>query len=146
MFSKEQLFNIFKYTAEKSLVFRYKGNPPFDSETHHVFVILYRAPENGELFLVNGSSKYDKISSILSRMGRDPEKTLVEIEGGKYDFFPLKTAIDCNTVHEITLESLSLEDFEYISDGSIEENDMNRIISGIKNSKSVPDRIKELID
>lgn len=146
MFSKEQLFEAFKYTAKKSLVFRYKGDPPFDSETHHVFVILYRAPESGELFLVNGSSKYDKKYSILYKMGRNPEDTLVCIEGGKYNFFPLKTAIDCNTVHEINLESLVLEDFEYISDCSIEEDDMDKIIFGIKNSDSVPGRIKELID
>lgn len=146
MFSKEQLFEIFKDNAGKALVFRYKGNPPFESDTHHVFMILYRAPRTGEILMVKGSSRYDKIFQTLERMNRDPSNTLISIEPGAYNFFPLKTAIDCNTVYEMSLDALRIEDFEYVTNGKIRDDDMARIIMGIKNSPSIAPRIKELLD
>lgn len=146
MFSKEQLLEVFKSTAGKGVVFRYKGDPPFSSDTHHIFIILYKIPETGELLLVNGSSKYDKILKTLNRMGLNPNETLVCINPGEYDFFPLKTAIDCNTVHEFSLDSLKIEDFEYVIGGEIHNSDMDKIIQGIKNSSSIPPRIKELLN
>ena len=146
MFSKEQLLEIFKNTAGKGVVFRYKGDPPFSSNTHHVFIILYKIPETGELLLVNGSSKYDKIFKTSNRINLDPHKTLVCINPGEYNFFPLKTAIDCNTVHEFSLDSLKIEDFEYVIGGEINDTDMDKIIQGIKNSPSISPRIKELLN
>lgn len=146
MFSKEQLLEVFKNTAGKGVVFRYRGDPPFSSDTHHVFIILYRIPETDEVLLVNGSSKYDKIFRTLNRMSLDPCKTLICINPGEYSFFPRKTAIDCNTVHEFSLDSLKIDDFEYVIGGEINDTDMDKIIQGIKNSTSISPIIKELLN
>lgn len=145
MFSKEQLFKIFRNNSDIGVVFRYKGNPPFESNTHHVFIILCKMKDNN-LLLVNGTSRYDKKFNILEKMGQEPSKTLVTINPGEYDFFPLKTAIDCNTVHKISLDNLNIEDFEYILNRKLKSKDLSKIIQGIKNSHTVPLHIKNILD
>lgn len=144
MLSDEQLFKLFKLSAGKSSVFRYRGNPPFSSETYHIFIILHKTIETGELLLVNGTSKFEKRLLTLERMGLNPKKTLVDINPGAYSFFPERTAIDCNTVHSINLKDLKLEEFSYVSD-VMNSDDMLRIVAGVKNSPTVPSRIKELL-
>ena len=145
MFSKEQLFKIFRNNSDIGVIFRYKGNPPFESNTHHVFIILCKMKDDN-LLLVNGTSRYDKKFNILEKMGQEPSKTLVTINPGEYDFFPLKTAIDCNTVHKIPLDDLNIKDFEYILNGKIKSKDLSKIIQGIKNSPTVPLHIKNILD
>lgn len=145
MFSDEQLFELFKKYAGKALVFRYKGDPPFHSETYHIFIILHRTIETGELLLVNGSSKFEKRLLTLERMDLNPEKTLVDINPGAYSFFPERTAIDCNTIHSINLKNLKLEDFSYVPNGIMSDDDMSRIVSGVKNSSMVSSRVKDLL-
>lgn len=127
LFSKENLLHLLQHSNETNLVFRYKGDPPFRSSTYHVFIIIARIANDGRLFLVNGTSKIENRKTATRLMGIDADETLVYIPLKKYNFFSRETVIDCNSVNVLNQEEIKIDDFEYIHNGHLNEDDFEKI-------------------
>lgn len=143
--------NIIKASFDSDLkqgtLFRLKGNDPFRSDDYHVFIVLnYNPGTNEALILVNGTTKIEKRLDNLSKLGVDIMKTTVRIDAGKYSFFPKETMIDCNSVHtkRITIDDFRLRNILPI-DGCLKDDDFEKIVSAVLESKQVPDNQKSLI-
>jgi hypothetical protein len=143
--------NIIKASFDSGLkqgtLFRLKGNDPFRSDDYHVFIVLNYNPDTNEaLILVNGTTKIEKRLDNLNKLGVDTMKTTVRINAGKYSFFPKETMIDCNSVHtkRITMDDFRLKNILPI-DGCLEDDDFEKIVSAVLESKQVPDNQKSLI-
>ena len=143
-FSKENLLHMLLYGKETNLVFRYRGNPPFHSSKYHVFIIVTKIANDGGLVLVNGTSKVEERKTATRLMGIDVDKTLVCIPSKKYSFFPKETVIDCNSVNVLNPEEIKINDFEYIRDGYLSENDFEKIKQAITASPLVAPYIKNI--
>lgn len=141
-FSKQNLLDILLKTSSNNLVFRYKGNPPFHSSTHHIFIIMARMVNSGDLILVNGTSKVDERLSRLETMGIDVDRTTVRISSKKYNFFPKETLIDCNSVNVLSPNEIKIDNFEYVRDGKMLEEDFAKIKQAVIASSLVEPYIK----
>lgn len=141
-FSKKDLLHILQHSNETNLVFRYKGNPPFRSSTYHVFIIIARIANDGRLFLVNGTSKIEERKKATRLMGIDDNKTLVCIPSKKYNFFSKETVVDCNSVNVLNHKEIKIDDFEYIQNGHLSEDDFEKIKQAIIASPLVAPYIK----
>lgn len=141
-FSKKNLLHILQHSNETNLVFRYKGNPPFRSSKYHVFIIIARIANDGSLVLVNGTSKIEERKKATRLMGIEVDKTLVCIPSKKYNFFPKETVVDCNSVNVLNYEEIKIDDFEYIQNGHLGEDDFEKIKQAIIASPLVAPYIK----
>lgn len=141
-FSKESLLHMLLCGKETNLVFRYKGDPPFHSPKYHVFIIVTKIANDGSLVLVNGTSKIEKRKTATRLMGIDADETLVYIPSKKYSFFSKETIIDCNSVNVLKPEEIKIDDFEYIQNGHLSEDDFEKIKQAIIASPLVAPYIK----
>lgn len=142
LFSKENLLHLLQHSNETNLVFRYKGDPPFRSSTYHVFIIIARIANDGSLVLVNGTSKIEERKKATRLMGIDVDKTLVYIPSKKYNFFSKETVVDCNSVNVLNHKEIKIDDFEYIQNGHLNEDDFEKIKQAIIASPLVAPYIK----
>lgn len=142
LFSKENLLHILQHSNETNLVFRYKGNPPFSSLTYHVFIIIARIANDGSLVLVDGTSRVEERKKATRLMGVNIDETLVYIPSKKYNFFSRETVIDCNSVNVLNQEEIKIDDFEYIQNGHLSEDDFEKIKHAIIASPLVAPYIK----
>ena len=142
LFSKENLLHLLQHSNETNLVFRYKGDPPFRSSTYHVFIIIARIANDGSLVLVNGTSKIEERKTATRLMDIDADETLVYIPSKKYNFFSRETVIDCNSVNVLNQEEIKIDDFEYIHNGHLSEDDFEKIKHAIIASPLVAPYVK----
>lgn len=142
LFSKENLLHLLQHSNETNLVFRYKGDPPFRSLTYHVFIIIARIANDGSLVLVNGTSKIEERKTATRLMGIDADETLVYIPSKKYNFFSKETVVDCNSVNVLNQEEIKIDNFEYIHNGHLSEDDFEKIKQAIIASPLVAPYIK----
>lgn len=143
--------NIFKASFDSGLkqgtLFRLRGDDPFHSDDYHVFIVLnYNPDANEALLLVNGTTQIEKRLDSLDKLGVDTMKTTVRICAGKYSFFSKETMIDCNAVHtkRITTDDFRLKNILPIN-GCLEDDDLEKIVNAVLESKQVPDSQKSLI-
>ncbi len=145
MLNDGDLFEIFKRRPLHGQVFRYKGNPPFESAGYHVFIVVVYEECTNTLFMVNGTSSIEKRLDALFKQSIHTDSTTVKINAGKYDFFPRETLFDCNSVSEIRLSALNPDDFKYVHNGKMKPEDLQLIKEAIIKSRLVSERVKEAI-
>ena len=87
----------------------FKGNPPFCSETRHMFFVLGKSDDDCFL-MVNASSQ---VSSRLHHLGRKvgpfgltAQKVSVHLPRGSYNFITRDTVIDCSDPFRLSAEDL----------------------------------------
>lgn len=144
-FSKQNLLDSVLNSKENNIVFRYNGNPPFLSNTHHVFVIVSRIVDSDDLILVCGTSQLDTVLNYLKKVGIDNNKTTVRISSQKYKFFPKDTIINCNSVYVINKSDIEINSFEYVKNGSLCDDDFALIKQAIVASPIVEPYIKNAL-
>ena len=86
MLNDGDLFEIFKRRPLHGQVFRYKGDPPFESAGYHVFIVVVYEECTNTLFMVNGTSSIEKRLDALFKQSIHTDSTTVKINAGKYDF------------------------------------------------------------
>lgn len=137
----------FKRSLHQGSVFRLKGNIPFDSGCYHVFVVLNYDTNTGDvLFLVNGTSRVEKRWRALEDTQRiDAKSTTVYIKAGSYNFLPKDTLFDCNTVHCVNINTLDLNNIKIISDDTLTQEDIDKLIKATLSSPIVERFVKNEI-
>lgn len=123
---------------------------PQNDVINHYYVVVNRSPKDDEtLYLVYFTTKKDKISDFISTRGLH-SSTMVEINHRDCPFLPNKDngCINCNSLLEINKSELIERINE--SNGScgfpkVPGTVLSRIIEGIKNSRLVKPKVKELI-
>lgn len=119
--------------------FWFQGNPPFESATEHCFFVLAVA-SNGNLLMVNATSKVEKTQSIISTLYRDfvedPSLTLVLIEPGESSLLRIRSIVNCNEVHSVRPEDINRGDSRFVAHES--DNDLfRRFAIAVKASPNV---------
>ena len=137
----------FESFLKQGLTFRLKGEAPFPSEKLHIFVVINYDPKAKKaLLLVNGTSKVEKRYGYLEKAGIDANKTTVLVKAGSYSYTPKDTLFDCNSVHEVNLESISFRsDRAKLLGEPLSKEHLSEIISAVKASPRVSQRYKEML-
>lgn len=94
------------------------------------------------MVLVNGTSKIEERKTATRLMGIDADETLVYIPSKKYNFFSKETVVDCNSVNVLNQEEIKIDNFEYIHNGHLSEDDFEKIKQAIIASPLVAPYIK----
>lgn len=142
---KKFLFEFFKNNPDSAVAFRYKGEPMFDSQTHHVFIVLFWNKDDGVINLVHGTSKIKKTHKRINSQNINSKKTTVEIPARKYKFFPKNTIFNCNSIDSVMLDDLQMDRWEHIHDGFIKCEDFRLIAQAISESPRVDGYIKDYL-
>ena len=140
--------NSFYRSLRQGFLFRMKGDEPFLSDEYHIFIVLNYDPHTHEaLILVNGTSQVQKrLRYYHSNPQRRADQAIIIFEAGKYPFFPKKTLIDCNSVTTCCINSTHFVngDLQPMSE-RLSDEDLQRIIEGVMNSRTIPPYIKNKI-
>ena len=118
------------------------------SDEPHYFIVLNINPCTEEfLILVCASSQVNKRKRI-ARSLRFPNKTLVVVSTSEYPIFKKESVIDCNSIFEKTIQSLTeklekdqLKPCERLMPKEIVE----KLISGILASDQTSEKIRKML-
>lgn len=128
-------------------VFWYSGDEAtFNNGVKHPFFVVFVDKESGEFLAVNGTSQVER-SYKRAEYRNYSEGTIVTISKDSYDFLSKDTAIDCNILSlETNMRDIVIsEDFSPVL-SRLSQDDIDRIILGIKNSKSIAPFYKKKIE
>lgn len=138
----------FESNIRQGTLFRLKGEPPFESENFHVFIVLNRNWESGELLIVeNGTTQIESRYHAIERMGLNPDDVAVSIPANKYGFFSKDTMIDCSGVYEVDVNDIHFEAsdrFLYIN-GKLDDDDLQKVLDAVRRNPTISDHIKNKI-
>lgn len=134
-------------TLKRGDVLRIKGNPPYESEDFHLFVVLNVDPSTEEvLLLVSGTSQVQKrLEARLKTSidnGQDVHDTTHVFNAGSYSFTSKQTLFDCNEVYSVRMESVKRKNMLVVNT-PLSEADINLLIEKVGNSKLVAPYIKK---
>ena len=137
---------LFRDALKQGFVFWMKGDKPFRSDAYHMFVVLNYEPAIGDaLILVNGTSQVDKQLEYLRRTRVDVEATTVILEVGAYDFITKRTLFNCNSVKEININNIPVNNDMRFIGGELSEEDVMRLIRAVMASRNVLIRHKLML-
>lgn len=85
----------------------YFSNNKFDNLIPHYYVVLNNDPQNEPLLvLVCASSQVQKVREKRQLLRPD---TVVEISPSEYPSFTVQSIVDCNSIHERTVQQLQTQ-------------------------------------
>lgn len=112
----------------------------------HYLILLNNNPQDDDAFaLVVASSKVERVSYIRKRYGED---TVVEIAAGVESFLSKPTYINCNDVKPLPIAYIrsKYNNKELkCKDATVSKATLSNILQCVRNSRVVPDDIKNLL-
>ena len=119
--------------------------PEFFDRIPHFFVVMNIDPlRDAVIYLLCSSTR---IKKVYDRNPDSPKETHVEISPNEYEGFRTNSIVDCNEIHSKSLDELTkkLSEGRLTLKPEMSEALMEQLRSGIRSSRGVPERIKELI-
>lgn len=146
MFDDATYMDAMHRSLKRGDVLRIKGQPPFESDRYHFFVVLNVDPKSEEiLLLVSGTSQVQKRLEIRLRTSGDDgqyvQDTTKVFPESAYDFLTMQTLFDCNEVHRVRLEVIERRNL-LVDNFCLSSEDAEELVAKVGNSRLVEPRIK----
>ena len=133
-------------TIETGSVYYFENKEISSSEPHYYTVLNIRPREEDFLMLVCASSRVEKKIRITKCL-KYPPNTLVVVSPHEYPMFKVDSAIDCNSVFEITIQSLAdkLEDKKLKLCPIMPRKIVGRLTGGVLESSLTSEKIRKML-
>ena len=134
---------LFLQGIEEKKVYYFTSNK-ISTDNPHYYVCIKR--NNDVLILTLCTSQIEKKQRYIE-LRKLPYETLVFIKNGKTKIFNKDTCINCNEIHQLTIDEFvnKYKKDEIESSGFIDDNYYDQIIVGIHKSPIIEEEIKDLI-